>query len=137
MDPKQTPSSCRNGVAVHLLTCNGTPVPVKAVISHLPGTVTQAAAWAVTLARATDTAAADERRLLLRIAADGTIVGASRGTPASLFGIDPRELVGMRLDGLLDVAYHHVKAGERMRGLGLGLGLGPRPVLGLACGGCM
>lgn len=112
MDAKQTPSSCRNGTTVHLVTCNGTLVPVKAAISHHAGTTTQAPTWSISCVRSSDAAAADERRLRVRIAGDGSIVSVSKGTPSSLYGIDPAELVGKRIDTLVDVAWHHVKAGE-------------------------
>lgn len=98
-------------MTVHLLSSNGTPVPVKAAISHHPGSLGQGAAWAVAFARSSEAAATDERRLSLRVKLDGTIVGASRGTPGNLFGLDPGHLVGARLDAHLDVAREWAKSG--------------------------
>lgn len=113
MDAKQTPSSCRNGMTMHLVSCNATLVPVKAAIAHHAGTATQAPAWSVSCVRSSDAVAVDERRLVLCVAADGTIVSVSSGTPSSLYGLDPLDAVGKRIDALIDVAWHHVKSGER------------------------
>jgi hypothetical protein len=86
-------------------------VPVKASITHHPGTLGQGAAWAVSFTRSSEAAFADERRLLLRVKADGTIVGTSVATPALLFGWDPSRLVGERLDVLVDVFHEYASSG--------------------------
>jgi len=112
LDARQTPGSCRNAASVHLLTSNGTPLKVKAAITHHPGSLSQGATWAVSLTRSSESAAADERRLLLRVKMDGTIVGVSRSTPAALFGCDPGHLVGGRLAALVDVFLEYSKGGE-------------------------
>jgi hypothetical protein len=111
LDPRQTPGSCRNALCVHLVTSNGTSLPVKAAITHHPGSLSQGATWAVAFTRSSEAAAADERRLVLRVRMDGTIVGASRATPAALFGCDPGHLVGSKLGSLLDVFLEYEKSG--------------------------
>lgn len=111
---RQPLGSCRSGVSVHLLSSNGTLVPVKASISHHPGALGQGAMWAVSFQRSSEAALADERRLQLHVKVDGTIVAASRGTPQPLFGWDPARLVGQRLDAVVDVFRDYAKGGERL-----------------------
>jgi hypothetical protein len=106
------PGSCRNPVTVHLLSANGTQQPVKASITHHPGSLSQGASWSVRITRSSEAAATDERRLLLRVAADGAIVGASGGTPAALFGWEPSRLVGRRLESVVDAFWEYAKGGE-------------------------
>lgn len=112
LETRQAAGSCRSGATVHLVSSNGTAVPVKASISHHPGTLGQGATWAVSFTRSTEAAAADERRLLLRVKVDGTVVGVSSGTPSTLFGWDPLRLVGTRLEALVDIFYEYAKDGE-------------------------
>jgi hypothetical protein len=112
MDARQMPGSCRNGLTIHLLSANGTLQPVKAAIAHHPGSLGQGAAWSVQVVRSTERAAMDERRLLLRVKADGTIVGVSTGTPTALFGWEPTRLVGRRLETLVDAFWEYSKGGE-------------------------
>ena len=125
MDARQSPGSCRSGSTVHLSSTNGQLVPVKASISHQPGSLGHPALWAVTLTRSSEAAANDERRLLLLVRMDGTIAAASSGTPISLFGIDPARLAGSRLDRIVDVFHSHAEAGERGRGWVAQRNLGP------------
>ena len=113
LDARLAPGSCRSGTTVHALSSNGTLVPVKASITHHPGSLGQGAAWAVTFTRSSEAALADERCLELRVKFDGTIVGASRGTPQQLFGWDPARLVGQQLDVAVDVFREYTKGGER------------------------
>ena len=117
-DARQSPGSCRNTMSVQLVSSNGTAVPVKASISHHPGSLSQGATWAVAFTRSSQAAADDERRLLLRIMLDGTIVAVSRGTPSALFGVEPSRVVGTKLEHLVDVCWEYSKGGEPRAGRG-------------------
>ena len=105
-------------MSVQLVSSNGTAVPVKASISHHPGSLSQGATWAVAFTRSSQAAADDERRLLLRIMLDGTIVAVSRGTPSALFGVEPSRVVGTKLEHLVDVCWEYSKGGEPRAGRG-------------------
>ena len=53
----------------------------------------------------------DERRLVLTVAFDGTVVGTS-SSPQALFGFAPANLVGRPVDRVLDVFKQWTAAGE-------------------------
>lgn len=53
----------------------------------------------------------DERRLLLRVAPDGTIQSTG-DSPTSLFGVDPASLKGHNVSEMVDMLGEWSKAGE-------------------------
>lgn len=116
MEPKQTPSSCRNGTTSAMLSSNGTLVYVKAsIIPHNPAGAAAGLAlgasltggsdttWAVTVERSSQAQLLNERRLQLLVGSDGKIVWATPGCPSSLFGQDPASMVGTKISSLIDV----------------------------------
>ena len=116
MPAKPTPNSCRNSMTSIMLTSNNTPVYViPTIIPHTTtpaigglgmltdGTASSADTWAFKVQRSSHAQLLNERRLLLGVSASGTILWASSGTPASLFGISPDTLIGQGLEGVVDV----------------------------------
>lgn len=113
MDPKKTPSSCRNSITSVMLSSNGTPVHVKATItstnsspgqpSSFSGGTNGDTTWAVKVKRSSLAQLLSERRLQLLVGPDGKIVWVASGTPSWLFGWDPSELAGVALSRVVDV----------------------------------
>lgn len=119
MGGRPPPGSCRGGATVELLRVNGVHLPVRVAVAHHAGALGQPSVWSVAVTRSSGAAAADERRLLLRVTFGGDIVGVSEGTPPALFGLEPRRLVGARLDDVVDVCREWGKAGETKLGEGM------------------
>ena len=113
MDPKHTPSSCRNSLTSVMLSANGTPVHVKATITavHAPpdqgfsfsGGTGGDHTWAVKIERSSQAQLLSERRLQMLVGPDGKVVWAAPGTPNWLFGWDTADLVGVPLARIVDI----------------------------------
>jgi len=77
---------------VHLLRSNGVKVPVTLTLStHDDGERLQ---HVVRVRASSDEVQLDRQRMVLSMGADGRVVAVNRGATKSLFGFNPRELIG-------------------------------------------
>lgn len=98
---RPAPGSCRNAITHTMVTSNGTNIPVHLDISAHAVSETEQH-YTVAITKSTPEAGLDERRLLLRVNENGYVVAASP-SPASLFGLEPRDLRNRKLSDVVDV----------------------------------
>lgn len=116
MPTKPSPNSCLSSMTSVMLTSNNTPVyviptiipPTPAGVGGLAmlgadGSGSTSSTVAFKVQRSSAARMVDERRLLVGVSAAGTILWASTGTPAELFGLSPDAVIGQGLATVVDI----------------------------------
>jgi hypothetical protein len=98
---KPPATSCRSGAVVHLLRSNGVRVPVTLQLStHDDGERLQ---HVVRVAPSSDEVQLDRQRLVLTLGLDGRVAAVNPGATKSLFGFNPKDLVGANVRSCVNV----------------------------------
>lgn len=98
---KPPPNSCRAGAVVQLLHANGSRVPAVLHLStHDDGDKTQ---HVIKVVPASAAQAADHQRLELSLNHRGVVLAVNAGASKALFGLQPSELVGLRLSAFVNL----------------------------------